>query len=176
MRSILFASLGACGLAFAGSPVFAQSSVPKLPASGKARFEVAYFRAEPSRNVQLDDQTDFGSFQQYGVTRNLDGQPWFDRMSEYCTGQYYDTAGKPPPAPTNGSCVYVDLDGDKVAINWVDQGNSGTKQVVGGTGKYGGITGKGTYSFVADLKPPTETSRIFLVTVDLDFQMKGPTQ
>lgn len=175
MRPIVPVSAGIAVLAIAASAAAADPAVPRLPESGKARFEVAYFRGDPGRNVELDEQTGFGSFEQYGVTRNLDGQPWFDRMTEYCTGQYYYAAGS-PPAVTNGSCVYVDLDGDKVVINWVDNGPGGTKQVVGGTGKYGGITGQGTYQLSVDLKPPTETSSMFLVEVDLEFRAKGTTQ
>lgn len=158
-------------LAAGAAPAPAGSPVPALPESGKARFEVVYFRPDTGRNVQLDDQTDFGTFEQYGVTRNLDGQPWFDRMTEYCTGQYYDAVNRPLGA-TNGSCIYVDTDGDKLAINWVDEGDGGTKQVVGGTGKYNGITGTGRYFFDQDLKPPTEASRMFIIHVDLDFQVK----
>ncbi len=175
MRRMIPALAAVAALAAGASAAADEPAVPKLPESGKARFQVTYFRAGPSRDVRLDERTGFGSFEQYGVTRNLDGQPWFDRMTEYCTGQYYESAG-PPPEPANGSCVYVDPDGDKVAINWVDDGPGGTKRVVGGTGKYGGITGQGTYSFVADLRPPAEGTSMFLIDVDLDFQMKRTTQ
>jgi hypothetical protein len=174
MRVKTFGFLGIFAVISAAGSAAAQPTVPKLPESGKARFEVTYFRADEGRHVQLDEQTAFGTFEQYGVTRNLDGQPWFDRMTEYCTGQYYESAGS-SWAPTNGSCVYVDQQGDKLTINWEDSGDGGTKQIVAGTGKYRGISGKGTYSFVADLTPPTEGSRMFLITVELDFELKRPS-
>lgn len=166
--------LAGFALVLAGGAIAAPAA-PKLPSSGKARFEVVYFRVGPSRAAEVDAQTGFGSFEQWGVTRSLDGQPLFDRMTEYCTGQWHDAGGQ-TPAATNGACLYVDHDGDKLTINWIDQGDGGTKQIVGGSGKYSGITGQGTYKLVTDLKAPTETSRMFIVEVALDFQMKRATQ
>jgi hypothetical protein len=151
----------------------AAGEVEKLPQSGKAKFQVSYVQWT-GRDIQLDDKAGFGTFEFAGITRNVDGKPWFDRMTEHCTGQYYfDEKGL---APTNGSCLYVDADGDKVMINWTDTGsNAGKKQVVGGTGKYAGITGQGTYKGT-DLKDPAEGMDLWLTDVDLDFQMKQPTQ
>jgi hypothetical protein len=147
--------------------------VQGLPQSGKVRFQVSYVQWT-GRDIQLDDKAGFGTFEFAGITRNIEGKPWFDRMTEHCTGQYYSDENH--LTPTNGSCLYLDADGDKVMINWTGKGSyAGTKQIVGGTGKYAGITGQGTYTGT-DLKAPAEGMDLWLTDVDLDFQMKRPTQ
>ena len=51
----------------------------------------------------------------------------------------------------------------------------GTKQIVDGTGKYARITGHGTCKGT-DLKSPGAGMDLFLTDVELDFQIKPPTQ
>jgi hypothetical protein len=147
--------------------------VEKLPPSGKVSFQVSYVQFD-SRDVVMGDRAGFGSFEFGGITRNMDGKSWFDRMSEHCTGQYYWGGGSSPPA--NGSCLYVDADGDQVMVNWSTTAPyDGTKQIVGGTGKYVGITGKGTFDGT-QLKTAAAGMDYFLTDVELEFQIKPPTQ
>jgi hypothetical protein len=122
----------------------------------------------------MGSRAGFGSMEFGGITRNMDGKSWFDRMTEYCTGQYYWGAGN--SQPSNGSCLYLDADGDQVMVNWTSTGNyDGMKQIVGGTGKYAGITGKGAYNGT-QLKTAATGTDYFLTDVELDFQLKQPTQ
>ncbi|MEK0082544.1 hypothetical protein [Benzoatithermus flavus] len=170
MTAVLLAATCAAGF---GLPAMAGDAA-KLPQNGKVKFQVSYVQWT-GRDIQLDGKTSFGTFEFAGITRNVEGKPWFDRMTEHCTGQYY--AGEKRSAATNGSCLYVDPDGDKVMINWTGGTvpYAGTKQVVGGTGKYAGITGQGTYTGT-DLKTPAEGMDLWLTDVELDFQIKAPTQ
>jgi hypothetical protein len=94
-------------------------------------------------------------------------------MTEHCTGQY--SFGQATPQPNHGTCLYVDGDGDKVMIDWTYVMPAGTKQIVAGTGKYAGITGKGTF-VNTQLKPPGEGMDAWLADIDLDFQIKSPSQ
>jgi hypothetical protein len=147
--------------------------VEKLPPSGKARFQVSYVQWT-GRDIQMGDQAGFGTFQFGGITRNMDGKTWFDRMTERCMGQYYWGGNDAPPA--NGSCLYVDADGDQMVVNWsATAPYDGMKQIVGGTGKYAGITGKGTFDGT-QLKSAADGMDYFLTDVELDFQIKSPTQ
>ena len=147
--------------------------VQKLPPSGKAKFQVSYVQYA-GRDIQLDGNSGFGTFEFAGITRNIEGKGWFDRMTEHCTGQYY--WAQKVSTPTNGSCLYVDADGDKVMVNWTGtEPYDGTKHIVGGTGKYAGITGEGTFDGT-QLKAPAEGMDLFLTDVELDFQLKQPTQ
>lgn len=148
--------------------------VEKLPASGKARFQVSYVQWAAAREIALGDAAGVGTMEMAGITHNVDGKPWFDRMTEHCVGQYY--WGDHNPGPGNGSCLYVDTDGDQVMVGWtMTAPYTGTKQIVGGTGKYAGITGQGSYTGT-DLKAPAEGMDLFLIDVELDFQLKTPTQ
>ncbi|MGD9508301.1 MAG: hypothetical protein AB7I59_05690 [Geminicoccaceae bacterium] len=146
--------------------------VEKLPPSGKAKFQVSYLQWD-GNDVDMSGRAGFGNMEFGGITRNLDGKSWFDRMTEYCTGQYYWGVND---QPGNGSCLYVDADGDQVMVNWSSSGDyDGTKQIVGGTGKYMGITGKGTFDGT-QLKAAATGMDFFLTDVELDFQLKPPTQ
>jgi hypothetical protein len=169
IATLLLATAATSGLCLNGLA----GEVEKLPVSGKAKFQVSYIQYA-SRDLQLADDAGFGTFEVAGLTRNVEGKSWFDRMTEHCVGQYY--WGDNVDVPTNGACLYLDADGDKVMINFTGAGpGGGTKQVVGGTGKYAGISGKGTYTTV-ELKTPAEGVMAYLVDVDLDFQIKQPTQ
>ncbi len=162
----------ACGLGPCLDAVAGQ--VEKLPPSGKAKFQVSYVQWAPAREIALGDAAGIGAMEIVGITRNTEGKSWFDRMTEHCSGQYY--WGDHNPAAGNGTCLYVDADGDKVMVNWtITAPYDGTKQIVGGTGKYAGITGQGTYDGTP-LKAPAEGMDIFLTDVELDFLFKAPTQ
>ena len=104
----------ACGIGTCVDVMAAQ--VEKLPASGKARFQVSYVQWAPAREITLGDAAGIGTFEMAGITRNTDGKPWFDRMTERCAGQYY--WGDHNQAPGTGTCLYVDADGDQVMVNW----------------------------------------------------------
>ncbi len=49
-------------------------------------------------------------------------------------------------APSKGYCAFGDPDGDRIFMDWFGEGNSGTNVIVGGTGKYLGITGSGPWT------------------------------
>lgn len=167
-------ALAAALLAAGSAPTAsAADATPKPPASGKARFQVSYVQYA-DHFVQLDEKNSFGAMEFAGTTRSLDGQPWFDRMSERCTGSYYKVDGESRDG--NGSCLYTDAAGDKLMILWRSTGRDvGSKEIVGGTGKFAGITGTGAWTS-ADLPQPAENVWAWVVDVELDFKVKPPTQ
>jgi hypothetical protein len=107
MRKIAAPRVVAACIAGSGLPaVTIASEDPKLPASDKTRFQVSYAQYG-DHFVQLDDANSFGTMAFAGITRNLDGQPWFDRMSERCNRQYHKLYGKQQGA--NDSCLLASL-------------------------------------------------------------------
>ena len=45
-----------------------------------------------------------------------------------------------------GTCTYIDKDGDRLYESWEEDANKGTYKTTGGTGKYKGARGGGTYT------------------------------
>ena len=46
---------------------------------------------------------------------------------------------------SKGYCAFGDPDGDRIFTEWTGKGSSGTNVIVGGTGKYAGISGRGPW-------------------------------
>lgn len=82
--------------------------------------------------------------QMTGVTRNTAGHAAFDNLSVRCVGYHETMGGK---LQTRGSCVEIDAEGDKVFTTYA----AGVHTVVGGTGKYKGITGSAPFTVVSRL-------------------------
>ncbi len=133
----------ACGLAFtlAGAAVLSVV-MPRLaravdfPASGEISFDryamstiVGSSPVSVRRGIVFTD---------VAISRNKGSEgPWYD-LSDRCAGQF--TMLGEEPISGFGTCVKSGKDGDAVFVTW--QGEDWT--IVGGTGKYQGITGSGT--------------------------------
>ena len=140
----------------------------ELPRSGKVRLQIAQVQYA-SRDLQLDHDTGSGSIEFAGVTRNLEGQPWLDRMTQRCTGQYYRADVNPPAA--NGACLYTDLLGDRMIVAYRGTGpRAGVQRIIGGTGRYAGITGQGSYT-TTKLRPPTVGLEFWLTDLELEYEL-----
>jgi len=59
-----------------------------------------------------------------------------------CVYTYYATGNT---VENKGYCAFGDADGDRIFTQWNGTGTSGTNFIVGGTGKYEGITGSGPW-------------------------------
>lgn len=84
-----------------------------------------------------------------GTTRNTDGQKFFDNMSVRCV-YYLKVRGG--IRKSTGACIETDGDGDKVFTTF----DSGTKThtLIGGTGKYKGISGTAEYTTAKSVPAP----------------------
>ena len=108
------------------------------------------------------------------MTRNVDGQPWFDRMTQRCTGQYYQAENNPPAA--NGAFLLSDLLGDRMIVAYrATAPRAGVQRIIGGTGRYKGITGQGTYTTVK-LRPPTVGVEFWLTELELEYELDRSLQ
>lgn len=78
------------------------------------------------------------------------GSP-FDRAGVKCPG-YQDIDFNKKHGVAAGSCIMNDLNGDQAYLSWKCEGDAvsfsckGTNQYTGGTGKYKGVSGAGTFS------------------------------
>jgi hypothetical protein len=86
-----------------------------------------------------------------GTTQNTKGEAMLDKMAARCVALSVDVTGK---KYIDGICVLTDTGGDKIISTFdtrdVDKSqpelSCGTHVIVGGTGKYKGITGKEPFS------------------------------
>ncbi len=76
-----------------------------------------------------------------GMTRNIDGQEFFDNMTVRCIYYFEAVMGS---RKHSGACIQTDRDGDKVFTTF--EGETMTHTLIGGTGKYIGISGSAAYS------------------------------
>ena len=67
------------------------------------------------------------------------------KLTGYIEGKYESTNGS---WKGSGTCTYRDQDGDELYESWEEEGleNKGTYKTTGGTGKYKGASGSGTYT------------------------------
>jgi hypothetical protein len=89
----------------------------------------------------------------------------FDHTTWHCWGSGDNTNGM---AEARGSCVGTDPAGDQVVLDWAEQKHPASQKIVkgslvltGGTGKYAGITGRGTYADDGRMFRPTEKGTFF---------------
>jgi hypothetical protein len=117
-----------------------------LPQKGNAPY-VTHFVFRPL--LSLDD-TGAGKasvMEAVGTTRNLKGEKMLDKMSARCVALNVELDDK---KYIDGVCVLTDSGGDRIVSTFdtrdIDKSqpemNCGTHVIVGGTGKYKGITGK----------------------------------
>ena len=117
--------------------IAAQSLAADFPKSGESEYDTYYvfenlmtIDAGPAASG-IDDFT--------GITRNVKGEGPFHDMSVHCLTHWTVIDEK---FDLDGSCVETDRDGDSVFTTFDDQAH----YLVGGTGKYKGITGKAPYT------------------------------
>jgi hypothetical protein len=121
-----------------------------LPSSGHSPY-VTHFIFRPL--LSLDD-TGVGKasvMEAVGTTQNLKGEKMLDKMAARCVALNVELDSK---KYIDGVCVLTDSGGDKIVSTFdtrdIDKSqpemNCGTHIIVGGTGKYTGITGKEPFS------------------------------
>jgi hypothetical protein len=136
---ILFASL--CGAARADSA--------PLPPKGAATFAI-YFTGRVLGTHDIGEAGSTAVSEASGLAKSIDGPKTFDNMVEHCL-VHAETVGK--SVKFTGSCLNTDADGDKYFHTFEGGPESGKSTIIGGTGKYKGMTGDITYTTVAGPSP-----------------------
>ena len=123
----------AVGLTFCAAPAVSV----EFPKTGSAEYDTYYVGNVVAK---IDSGTGTGSIvDETGITRNVKGEGPFHDMSVRCLC-HWSVVGE--TNHLNGSCVHTDKDGDNVFATFDDK----TATLIGGTGKYKGITGTVSYT------------------------------
>ena len=131
MKSML--ALMAVVLTFCAVP----AAAAEFPKTGSAEYDTYY-----TSNVvgKIDSGAGAGTlFDTTGINRNVKGEGPFHDMSVRCL-MHWSVVGE--TNHFNGTCVETDKDGDNVFTTFDDNNH----YLMGGTGKYKGITGKVPYT------------------------------
>ena len=109
----------------------------EFPKTGQAEYNTYYV---DNVLAQIDSGAGTGGIvDETGITRNVQGEGPFHDMSVHCLYHWSLVAAT---RHSNGSCVHTDKDGDNVFATFDDK----TTYLMGGTGKYKGITGTVRYT------------------------------
>jgi hypothetical protein len=117
------------------------SSVPALaadfPKTGNAEYDTYYVFEDVAK---MDSGAGNSAITHItGITRNVKGEEPFNNMSVHCLMHWTMIKDKHSNA---GSCVETDKDGDNIFTTFDDDNH----YMMGGTGKYKGISGKVPYT------------------------------
>ncbi len=131
----LWPTIAVLALASASAPAALGASFPR---SGEAAFDTyGTWRDLAVMNTSLGKQ---GVEEGHGIIRNVAGEGPFDDMVVRCFGLW---TAVPSSSAGRWTCTLVDTDGDTV-LTTADR-DTQTFSFIGGTGKYGGLTGGGTF-------------------------------
>ena len=109
----------------------------EFPKTGEAEYDSYYV---DNVLAKIDSEAGTGGIvEETGITRNIKGEGPFHDMSVRCL-YHWSLVGA--TRHSNGSCVHTDKDGDNVFATFDDN----TTYLMGGTGKYKGITGTVRYT------------------------------
>jgi hypothetical protein len=142
--------------------ISAPSFAADFPKSGAAEYDTYYV----SENVAtMDSGVGTSAIAEFtGITRNVKGDGPFHNMSVHCLMHWTVIADK---WDGSGSCVETDQNGDNILTTF----DADAHYIVGGTGKYKGITGKAPYSSV-DLKDTVGGRNAWVVNHKVSWEIK----
>jgi hypothetical protein len=163
MKILLKVTLVVVMLLFLNQGVSAQQL--QIPKQGTASY-VTYYTGRSLTSLNMGEVGSEALGEIVGITRNTDGQKFFDNMTVRCI-LYSQTLGGKRKA--NGACTETDSDGDKVFTTF----DSGTMMhtLIGGTGKYKGISGTAPYTSKV-LPPPGEGLSASIVDHKVTWEFK----
>ncbi len=139
--SVFHAAIAMIGLSSLGiAAAWAEESKPRLPQQGTTSY-ATYYTAHAMAAQELGKLGNGALVEVVGITRNTEGKPFFDNMSVRCLAYRQSMGGKPGGG---GNCIETDSDGDQVytTFDYV----TATRTLVGGTGKYEGISGTAPFT------------------------------
>lgn len=107
---------------------------------------VYYINTDPVDPVALSNGTTVTVLSQIGIIRDDDPASPLNLSAHDCKGTIVDQGDRESGA---GYCMATDKDGDVWWLSWTSDGRTGGNwQAIAGTGKYEGIEGSGTTTFV----------------------------
>lgn len=148
-------------LCVAGICSHASAATSALPSAGKAVYKTIYSGTVLSSMASIDDST-VELREIVGITQSDPATAEYAGLSARCLVYFEATSAAPL---INGSCTLMDGEGDKIHQRF----GSGKILILGGTGKYSGISGEGKITNVKYVKSQTDTSRQFEVTHEVEW-------
>lgn len=130
--------MGLCATAVIGT-----AGAQDLPRSGSIKWHTGWKLTGETLNVAEGHVQGHGSV--VGTSFNDSGSGPLHLGPAECVYTFY---AKGEIVTDKGFCAFGDADGDRIFTEWSGNGvdgTSGTNVIVGGTGKYEGITGKGPW-------------------------------
>jgi hypothetical protein len=116
---------------------FAGAGAQDFPTSGTAEYDT-YYVFQTIATIKTDVGT--GGIDEFtGITRNVKGEEPFDNMAVHCLGHWTAIGDK---FDFRGSCAETDAANDTVFTTF----DNDNHYIVGGTGKYKGISGTVPYT------------------------------
>ena len=149
------------GLTLAGIATSAFAAGAALPRTGSVK-HAASTVCRSLGGVDLGEAGSNTSADCVGIVKNKDGAKLLDNLAIHCLEE---SVARKSGYKFTGTCVETDGDGDKLYLAY-EGPESGPLEVLGGTGKYKGLTGKGQWK-VTDA--PGNTANLFAFTLDYEF-------
>jgi hypothetical protein len=147
------------------SPATAIAADP-LPASGAAKL-AAYAVCRSLAIVDMGAVGSNSSAECTGIVKTRDGSKLLDNLAIRCLEE---SKARPEGYAFTGTCIQTDGDGDKLFMTY-EGPEGGDIVLLGGTGKYKDIAGKGTWS-VADAPGNNASLFAFTLTYDVSWTAK----
>ena len=141
------------------SPATAIAADP-LPASGAAKL-AAYAVCRSLAIVDMGPVGSNSSAECTGIVKTRDGSKLLDNLAIRCLEE---SKARADGYKFTGTCVQTDGDGDKLFMTY-EGPEGGDIALLGGTGKYKDVAGKGTWT-VADA--PGNNASLFAFTLSYD--------
>ena len=139
------------------SPTLADEVFPK---TGEARL-AAYSVCRSLAIVDMGPIGSNSSAECTGIVKTRDGGKLLDNLAIRCLEE---AKARPEGYAFTGACIQTDADGDRIYMTY-EGPEGGDIAILGGTGKYKDISGKGTWT-VADA--PGNTASLFAFTLSYD--------
>lgn len=134
VRTALVTTLG-IGCAFVSTSSYAQSQ-------RQGEDSITHIFSFTDKTMKLGERT--AIFRELtGISRNDSGSGMFHNLAMRCWG-FVDIVDK--KASAVGRCVEVDADGDEVYHTFENKAGVGAHFLIGGSGKYKGISGEQAFS------------------------------
>ena len=143
------------------APAFAADP---FPASGAAKL-AAYSVCRSAVMVDMGPVGSNSSAECTGIVKTRDGSKLLDNLAIRCMEELQ---ARPAGYAFTGACIQTDGDGDKIFMTY-EGPEGGVIALLGGTGKYQGITGKGTWSVV---DAPGNNAQLFAFTLSYDVNVE----
>jgi hypothetical protein len=112
----------------------------ELPRSGSIKWHTGWKNVGEVLNVAEGHTQGHGSV--VGTSFNDSGSGPLHLGAAECVYTFY---AKGETLVNKGYCAFGDADGDRIFTDWTGNAESGINNIVGGTGKYAGITGRGPW-------------------------------